>query len=93
MTADSTEELTKIEKHCSKADVVMRIAVDDSNSLCKFNKKFGLYPDKLNLKKWFDKFDTLRKLNLVGVSFHVGSGCSSAVSYRRAIEDARKCFE
>jgi len=93
MTADSVEELAKIDKYCSRADVVMRIAVDDSNSLCQFNKKFGLYPLKDNLEKWFDKFDTLKNSNLVGVSFHVGSGCSSSDSYRLAIEEARKCFD
>jgi ornithine decarboxylase len=93
MTADCTEELTKIDKYCSKADVVMRIAVDDSNSLCKFNKKYGMFPEKGNLEKWFDKFDTLKNSNLVGVSFHVGSGCSSSDAYRTAIEDARTCFD
>lgn len=93
MTADCVEELSKIDKYCSNADVVMRIAVDDSNSLCKFNKKFGMYPEKANLEKWFDKFDTLKNSNLVGVSFHVGSGCSSSDSYRTAIAEARKCFD
>lgn len=93
MTADCVEELVKIEKTCSQADVIMRIAVDDSMSLCKFNKKFGMYPEITNLEKWFDKFDTLKRSNLAGVSFHVGSGCSSSNSYRTAIEEARKCFD
>jgi ornithine decarboxylase len=93
MTCDSVEELSKIDKYCSQADVVMRIAVDDSNSICKFNKKFGLYPLPENLEKFFNKVDTLKNTNLVGVSFHVGSGCGSSDSYRTAIEEARMCFD
>ena len=69
------------------------IAVDDSKSDCKFNKKFGLVPEKKNLENWFNKFDTLRNSNLTGVSFHVGSGCKSSDSFRTAIEEARRCFE
>ncbi len=93
MTVDCVEELSKIDKHCQNAEAIMRIAVDDSNSLCKFNKKFGMYPERSNLERWFDKFDKLKNTKLVGVSFHVGSGCSSSNSYRTAIEDARMCFD
>jgi len=93
MTADCPEELPKIEKYHENAKVILRIAVDDSNSLCKFNKKFGMFPEKQNLARFFDKFDGLNKSKLVGISFHVGSGCSSSDSYRTAIESARECFD
>lgn len=93
MTCDSTDELTKIDKNCSNANVILRIAVDDSQSLCKFNKKFGMYPEKENLEKFFNKLDKLNNTNLVGISFHVGSGCKSSDSYQTAIEDARNCFD
>jgi ornithine decarboxylase len=40
MTFDSIEELEKIKKHYPTAKIVIRIMVDDSKSLCKFNIKF-----------------------------------------------------
>merc|ERR1712137_1302092 len=32
-------------------------------------------------------------LNVIGVSFHVGSGCQSGVAYRNSLERARKVFD
>ena len=52
-----------------------------------------MFPEKQNLARFFDKFDGLNKSKLVGISFHVGSGCSSSDSYRTAIESARECFD
>jgi len=64
--------------------VVLRIAVDESKSKCKFNVKFGMSPVAANLTQ---VFETVKRLNQkaelvqpVGVSFHVGSGCESAGS-------------
>ena len=93
MTVDCPEELEKIEKYHDNAKVILRIAVDDSKSLCKFNSKYGMFLESDNLKRFFDKFDTLVKSKLVGVSFHVGSGCWSSDSYKTAIENSRECFD
>jgi ornithine decarboxylase len=89
MTFDSIEELVKINTYYKNAKLVLRICVDDSKSLCKFNSKFGC---KLN-----DINDILQKVkeidcNLIGISFHVGSGCKSADSYYDAINDCRTVY-
>jgi len=69
---------------------VLRIITDDSNSVCRFSTKFGApmlqVPALLDLAKEL-------KLNLVGVSFHVGSGCMSVFSFEAAIRSAHKVFE
>jgi ornithine decarboxylase len=90
LTFDSETELHKIKIHHPKAKLILRIKVDDSSSRCKFSVKFGCEEDNiagiLNLIK-------VLELNLVGVSFHVGSGCSSVGSFSKAISDARKVFD
>jgi len=90
MTFDCEEELYKIKLYHPYAKLVLRLAVDDSNSICKFNKKFGCrlfqVSDLLVIAK------TL-KLDVVGFSFHVGSGCSSANSFYDAISECKKACE
>lgn len=84
MTFDCVEELEKIHLIYPDAQIVLRICVDDSNSKCKFNSKFGC--PQHNILKIFEKVKELR-MNLMGFSFHVGSGCSDPRSYYKAIED------
>jgi len=84
MTFDSIEELDKIYNLYPDAQIILRICVDDTNSKCKFNSKFGC--PQHNIIKIFEKAKQLR-MNLMGFSFHVGSGCSDPLSYYNAIED------
>jgi len=87
MTFDCEEELYKIKLYHPYAKLVLRLAVDDSKSVCKFNKKFGCYLTQV--KELLVIAKTL-KLDVIGFSFHVGSGCSSANSFYDAIEDCKK---
>jgi diaminopimelate decarboxylase len=86
MTFDCEEELYKIKLYHPYAKLILRIAVDDSKSLCKFNSKFGC---KLNQVEELLKITKTLKLDVCGFSFHVGSGCSSADSFYNAIKDCR----
>lgn len=90
MTFDCEEELYKIRLYHPYAELVLRLSVDDSHSVCKFNSKFGCKIENvdnlINLVK-------LLKLNLVGISFHVGSGCKSVDSYYTAIQTCRSAYE
>lgn len=86
MTFDCEEELYKIKLYHPYAKLVLRLAVDDSNSLCRFNIKFGCYLGEVESLLTIAK--TL-KLDVIGFSFHVGSGCSSAENYYNAIKDCR----
>jgi ornithine decarboxylase len=86
MTFDCEEELYKIKLYHPYAKLILRIAVDESQSLCKFNSKFGC---KLNQVDELLSITKTLKLNVCGFSFHVGSGCSSADSFYNAIKDCR----
>jgi ornithine decarboxylase len=90
MTFDSINELYKIKLHYSSANLVLRIKIDDSKSLCRFGTKFGAETDELETI-----FNTAEacSLNVIGVSFHVGSNCYGLESYVDAIRDASKVFK
>jgi ornithine decarboxylase len=90
MTFDSMEELEKIYNIYPEAHILLRICVDDTNSMCKFNSKFGCPQN--NILKIFERVKKLR-MNLVGFSFHVGSGCSDARSFYKAIEDCAVTYK
>ena len=86
MTFDCEEELYKIKLYHPYAKLILRLAVDDSKSLCKFNKKFGC---KLGQVDALLNIAKILKLDVVGFSFHVGSGCSSVENFYEAIRDCR----
>ena len=90
MTFDSIEELEKIYNIYPGAQIILRICVDDTNSKCKFNSKFGC--PLCNIPKIFERIKSLQ-MNLVGFSFHVGSGCSDPVSYYNAIKDCAMSYK
>ena len=90
MTFDSIEELEKIYNIYPGAQIILRICVDDTNSKCKFNSKFGC--PLCNIPKIFERINSLQ-MNLVGFSFHVGSGCSDATSYYNAIKDCAMSYK
>jgi len=90
MTFDNTFELEKIAEVYPNSRFVLRIITDDSNSVCKFSTKFGAPLDQtqhiLNRAKELG-------VNVVGVSFHVGSGCMSVGSFISAIKSAKSVFK
>lgn len=90
MTFDCEEELYKIKLYHPYAKLILRLAVDDSKSLCKFNKKFGCRIEQVDELLRIAK--TL-KLDIMGFSFHVGSGCSSAENFYEAIRDCRSATD
>jgi len=90
MTFDNVEEMRKIAKCHSSARLIVRVLGDDSSSVCKFNAKFGVsVADCVPLIKEAKRIGS----EIVGVSFHVGSGCRSATAFAGAIENARKVFD
>ncbi|KAI8087831.1 pyridoxal-dependent decarboxylase [Gilbertella persicaria] len=90
MTFDNAEELYKIKKLYPDAELVLRILTDDSMSLCQLGLKFGA-----PLHTVQDLLQTARDLdlNIVGVSFHVGSGCLDENAFGDAVLRARKVFD
>jgi len=89
MTFDNADELQKIADYYPEAEIILRIMADDSQSVCKFNSKFAAAKDDHPLL-----LERARELglNVVGVSFHVGSGCQDAAPFADAIFRARMAF-
>ncbi|XP_030626659.1 ornithine decarboxylase-like [Chanos chanos] len=89
MTFDSEDELDKISRCHDNGKLVLRIGVDDSRSSLRLNSKFGA-----RLQDCCRLLERARELCLevVGVSFHVGSGCRDPQAFRDAISASRKIF-
>ncbi|KAL8288661.1 hypothetical protein RB597_000668 [Gaeumannomyces tritici] len=89
MTFDNADELHKIAKLYPTAELFLRILTDDSSSLCRLSLKFGASLDStdglLRLARQLG-------LNVVGVSFHVGSGASDPLAFLKAVRDADTVF-
>jgi len=90
MTFDNADELHKIHAHHPDAELVLRILADDSHSLMRFGTKFGAPFESV------EGLMTLAKqlqLRVVGIAFHIGSGCFSTKAHSAAVELARQCFD
>lgn len=90
MTFDNEMELHKIKQFYPDAELFLRIRVDDSKSVCKLGTKFGA-----DITETYHLLETAKHLNLnvVGVSFHVGSGCYDASLFYDAVKLSRKVFD
>ncbi|KFH43649.1 Ornithine decarboxylase-like protein [Hapsidospora chrysogenum ATCC 11550] len=90
MTFDNADELYKIAKLFPGAKLFLRIMTDDTSSLCRLSMKFGAAMDTteglLSLARDLG-------LNVVGVSFHVGSGASDPMAFWKAVRDAHIVFQ
>lgn len=89
MTFDSESELQKVKKFFPSARLVVRIRVAE-DSASPFGRKFGCDVPMAN-----HLIDLAFSLNLevVGVSFHVGSGCLSSSCYQSAIQTCTQVFQ
>jgi len=90
MTFDNTDELYKIARVHPAAKLVVRILTDDSKSLCRLGLKFGAPLDTVPAL-----LSTARSLDLdvIGVSFHVGSGSYDSNAFAGAVMRARAAFD
>lgn len=91
MTFDNAEELRKIHKFFPGAQLVLRILADDSHSTMRFGSKFGANVST-EVEPLLKQAYALN-LNVIGVSFHVGSGCQSGEAYRNSLLLAKKVFD
>lgn len=89
MTFDNADELHKIKRVFPDASLLLRIATDDSTSHCPLSKKFGA--DMATVEPLLSLAQEL-SLNVVGVSFHVGSGASDPTTFGKAVQDAYQVF-
>lgn len=89
MTFDNEAELYKIKKFCPEAKLVLRLKVANVGSIVELSLKFGA--DAENALALLAKAKSL-KLKTYGISFHVGSQCTSAENYLKALEVASVIF-
>eukprot|EP01137_Pigoraptor_chileana_P034172 Opistho-2@26302 len=90
MTFDNEAELVKVAKYHPTAEMVLRILSDDSHSTMPFGSKFGA--SSVESRNLLRKAHEL-KVKIVGVSFHVGSGCQSAEAYVNTFRMAKDVFD
>ena len=90
MTFDGANELYKIKEVFPEAQLLLRIMVDDCSSVCRFSAKFGAL-----LSSTRSLLETARdlKLNIVGVSFHIGSSAVDPELFTQAINNSKAVFE
>lgn len=90
MTFDNENELYKIKECHPNAKIVLRIITDDKDAVCAFSMKFGAdMPTAYKLIKIANDLD----LDLVGISFHCGSGQMDPKSFSESISNARHLFD
>jgi ornithine decarboxylase len=91
VTFDSLAELMKIKKYHPNAEVVLRIRFDAEHSMANLGIKFGCDPE-LEAPELIKACKSLN-MNLIGISFHVGSGTSDHTIFERALCAVRKLFD
>ncbi|KAL4236688.1 Mitochondrial 2-oxoadipate and 2-oxoglutarate transporter [Mactra antiquata] len=91
MTFDNEAELHKVKALYPQAKLVLRILPPSNFKVqCELGIKFGCHPSKaLPLLQTAQALG----LNVMGVSFHVGSGCAEAGAFDVAIQQARQVFD
>uniref|UniRef100_A0A7S2S2J0 Orn/DAP/Arg decarboxylase 2 N-terminal domain-containing protein n=1 Tax=Mucochytrium quahogii TaxID=96639 RepID=A0A7S2S2J0_9STRA len=89
-TFDNSDELFKIKQLHPGARLLLRLLPDDSSAICQLGVKFGadidIVPSLLQTAKDLG-------LNVVGVSYHVGSGCQSISAFSDGVTLARKAYD
>ncbi|XP_036301160.1 antizyme inhibitor 2 isoform X2 [Pipistrellus kuhlii] len=90
LSFDNEMELAKVEKNHSSAKMLLCIATDDSHSQSCLSLKFGAL---LNSCRHLLQNAKKSHVEVVGVSFHVGSCCPDPEAYAQFIADARIVFE
>jgi len=87
---DNLAELQKIKELYPSAELLLRIQTDDSLAQCPLSNKFGAGLDECD-----SLLESARalNLNLIGISFHVGSGCSQRGAFNNALQRARLVFD
>lgn len=90
VTFDSPEELLKIKEFHPNAEVVCRIKFDAVSSLVRLGLKFGC--DPVSEAPELIRMCKELNMNLIGISFHVGSGTLDFGVYEGALKAVRELF-
>ncbi len=83
VTYDNYEEVIKIARYAPHAGLVLRVRVPNTGSVVELSSKFGALPgEAVDLIA----FAHNNKLEVEGLSFHVGSQCTNPQNYIQALQ-------
>jgi ornithine decarboxylase len=82
VTYDNYEEVVKIARHAPHAGLVLRLRVPNTGSMVELSSKFGAPPGEA---ADLIAFAHNNKLEVEGLSFHVGSQCTNIQNYIQAL--------
>jgi len=89
VTYDNHEEVIKIARYAPHAGLVLRLLVPNTGSMVELSSKFGAQPgEAVDLML----FAQSNKLEVEGLSFHVGSQCTNVQNYIQALHLASSIF-
>jgi ornithine decarboxylase len=89
VTYDNHEEVLKIAKHAPHAGLVLRMRVANTGSMVELSSKFGAVPSEaVDLIS----FAHNNRLEVEGLSFHVGSQCTNVQNYIQALQTSAEVF-
>jgi ornithine decarboxylase len=89
VTYDNHEEVIKIARHAPHSGLVLRLRVPNTGSMVELSSKFGALPgEAVDLMA----FAQNNKLEVEGLSFHVGSQCTNPQNYIQALNLAAGIF-
>jgi ornithine decarboxylase len=90
VTYDNHEEVMKIARHAPHAGLVLRLRVPNTGSMVELSSKFGALPgEAVDLIA----FAHNNKLEVEGLSFHVGSQCTNPENYNQALHLTAGIFD
>jgi len=90
VTYDNHEEVMKIARHAPHSGLVLRLCVPNTGSMVELSSKFGALPgEAVDLIA----FAHNNKLEVEGLSFHVGSQCTNPKNYSEALHLAAGIFD
>jgi ornithine decarboxylase len=89
VTYDNYEEVIKIARYAPHSGLVLRLRVPNTGSMVELSSKFGALPgEAVDLMA----FAQNNKLDVEGLSFHVGSQCTNSGNYSQALHLAANIF-
>jgi ornithine decarboxylase len=89
VTYDNHDEVIKIARHAPHSGMVLRLRVPNTGSMVELSSKFGALPgEAVDLMA----FAQNNKLEVEGLSFHVGSQCTNPQNYVQALHLSASIF-
>jgi ornithine decarboxylase len=88
-TVDSDYEIAKIDQCAPHMKVILRIKASDPTAQCVLSNKYGV---EFSDAKRLLALAKCLNIRVIGISFHVGSGCRDQSSYKVAMQEARQLY-